>query len=167
MPNWCYNELRVSGRRALLEEFIERVKSDKVEFDFESVIPYPEEFRRADEAHEAWGTENAHIPWGERPPRPLDGYNQGGYDWCIQRWGTKWNSSGAVIDRRDRSVLISFQTAWSPPIPVIDALSRLFPELSLKLNYWEQGAGYKGVHHVKESLVLEQWEGSYKGNRGG
>lgn len=48
------------------------------------------------------------------------------YDWCRANWGTKWNAYDSNFDK-DGNV-IEFDTAWSCPIPVLDALAELCDE---------------------------------------
>ena len=49
------------------------------------------------------------------------------YEWCIKNWGTKWNSCETTIDDDEDDIVIDFDTAWSPPIPVLLALSKKYP----------------------------------------
>lgn len=41
MPNWCQNEITVSGDTEKVEEFMDFVKSDEQDFDFEKIVPLP------------------------------------------------------------------------------------------------------------------------------
>ena len=41
MPNWCENEIRVSGDTKKVKAFMKFVKSKDQDFDFEKVIPLP------------------------------------------------------------------------------------------------------------------------------
>lgn len=52
------------------------------------------------------------------------------YDWNVQHWGTKWNASGdqGVIVTGNRAVF-EFDTAWSAPEPIFDALAERYPAL--------------------------------------
>lgn len=43
------------------------------------------------------------------------------YDWSCDAWGTKWNAYDVYVD----DSTIEFDTAWSCPIPVLDALAKL------------------------------------------
>lgn len=174
MPNWCDNELYIKGPKAQVEDFLERVsthddeesKDEGSSFDFNKIVPYPEEYRLMDDAASKWEEEHRDIPWDERPPRPQDGYNLGGYEWCKDKWGTKWNASGVTLSRSRAGAKIKFETPWSPPVPVIAAASELFPDLEFTLKFWEGGAGYKGVALAKGGSVAEETS-SYTGSRGG
>ena len=166
MPNWCVNKLYVAGPKKQVEDFLSKVSSEDTLFDFSGIIPYPEEWALMDRAHRQWEVDNRDIPWGERPPRPKDGYNQGGYEWCNSNWGTKWNAGSIDLKRTTRGCTISFDTPWSPPSPVIVKASELFPKLTFTLKYWECGMGFKGTLWAQEGQTQED-ESSYSGHKGG
>lgn len=173
MPNWCECELRIKAKKALVDEILSSVEnkedcgpSEKLYFDFGQVIPYPDEYKLADAACKKWHDIFEHVPFSQRPPRPKDGYNSGGYDWCISNWGTKWNACNVHIARTTRGCTIRFTTAWSPPVPVIVALSEKFPDALFDLKYFEGGMGFQG-RAVYEAGHGCNDESEYRGRRGG
>ena len=89
---WCENDLAVEGPKEVIEEFL-KFAAGESPFDFEKFIPYPEEFQRLDEIAEAWLKEHAERPDYDWHSQPKDGFNSGGYDWCVANWGTKWPAS--------------------------------------------------------------------------
>jgi hypothetical protein len=114
--------------------------------------------------------------------RAIRAYQETGcYDWCEWRagtlanfysdghWGTKWNACyfDPLDNTTDQRAVIGFDTAWSPPVPVIMELSRQFPKLAFTLRYWECGCGFRGILRVKAGKVLYAANYDYKGNRGG
>lgn len=150
MPNWCSNNLHVEGPKESLDTFETLLKTGEGDLDFNLFIPYPKRYKALDdiakEVTEKLKKEAGnpyHIDWSKIPK---DGYNQGGYDWCISNWGTKWNACEASIDRTsDVSMSGWFDTAWSPPLGVLKAMSEKFPDLKFELNYSEEGMGFKGT----------------------
>jgi Ferredoxin-like domain in Api92-like protein len=60
-------------------------------------------------------------------------------DWCVEKWGTKWNSGDA--EQIDANT-IRFDTAWSPPIPVIVELAKRFPSEAIRLRWADEDFGY-------------------------
>lgn len=65
------------------------------------------------------------------------------YDWCVQNWGTKWNAYGYgedTIDYHDGDML-HFQTAWSAPHPVLEKLSKMFPDIELEHEWADEDIG--------------------------
>lgn len=98
-----------------------------------------------------------------------DGFNSGGYDWCVQNYGTKWGLCDVVlVEQTDKRLFYSTQTAWSPPTPIIIKMGELFNKLKFNLRYYEGGMGYKGVLKIEKGKVIEHKESNqYRGGRGG
>lgn len=64
-------------------------------------------------------------------------------DWSINNWGTKWNGYELELERKeDGTAKLRFQTAWSHPMPVIEALSAKFPEAEIQVSYADEDLGY-------------------------
>ena len=91
------------------------------------------------------------------------------YSWSIANWGTKWDASSPnrIDKREDGMACVRFDTAWSPPTPVIEVLGQQFPKLHLTLRYWEGGAAFKGRFVVRKGEVVDDQCGDYQGHRGG
>ena len=54
------------------------------------------------------------------------------YDWRRKFWGTKWDASEPELtDESDTEVAYQFLTASSVPVPVYEALSRMFPHVKI------------------------------------
>ena len=161
MPNWCENELEVRGKPEEITELLKAIKTEESNFDFNTVIPYPKEYADPDRLVRAWEKEHGkHCPY-------KDGYNQGGYEWCIANWGTKWNACDIGIDFIDGYAKIEFRTAWSPPVQIVEKLAQMFPTLELTLAFFECGAGFKGLFKVKSFTIIDEFTTDYNGNRGG
>ena len=63
------------------------------------------------------------------------------YSWRVKNWGTKWEGyDGRFND--DQSVF-NFDTAWSPPIPIIKRLAELTGQKFI-LEYIEEGMFFCG-----------------------
>ena len=58
------------------------------------------------------------------------------YDWRIQHWGTKWNCYECEDEGPRR---IAFLTAWAPPDPVFDELSRRYPQIEFTCYSVDEG----------------------------
>ena len=69
------------------------------------------------------------------------------YAWRCQNWGTKWDAYSMEIDDSDmpHGFEVTFETAWSPPEEVCNAIRDQFDDLSISWFYDEPGceiAGY-------------------------
>lgn len=87
------------------------------------------------------------------------GWSFGGFspmDWARSNWGTKWNGYDADFDLLDDGQ-VSFDTAWSHPYPVIEALSKKFPEESITVRHADEdfGSGV-GEYVILNGEIQEQ-----------
>jgi hypothetical protein len=119
--------------------------------------------------------------WRKKYGDKQDGYNSGGYEWCCENWGTKWSACRVELqEQNERCVHLAFDTAWTPPIPVIAALHKKFPEATLEIEYFECGVGFCGGatwyskldaedmgHEWEAGVPSLEWESKYRGSRGG
>ena len=69
------------------------------------------------------------------------------YNWRVQNWGTKWDCYSLEMDDTDmpHGFEVNFETAWSPPEEVCNAIRDQFDDQSLSWFYDEPGcelAGY-------------------------
>ena len=169
MPNYCECDLSIQGTEGDVVAFLEAMKYEDNLFSFNAVIPYPQRFASLDRAardfDKAAGCEYS-------IGRPRDGFNSGGYEWCKENWGTKWDAGDVSIYKRGNTQMVSFRTAWNPPLPVMEAMVKKFPTLELELNYFECGMEYCGTWYFRpkdeyDDEVVRQSRGEYAGSRGG
>jgi hypothetical protein len=65
------------------------------------------------------------------------------YSWNIANWGTKWNSYRFRL-LSDDPLEFSFETAWSFPWPVFEALAHEFPTLQFNCGTYEEMGSFTG-----------------------
>lgn len=63
------------------------------------------------------------------------------YDWRLKRWGTKWNNEPEDLMVNEKDASLRFLTAWSAPIPIVEELSRQYPELTLSISWADEDLG--------------------------
>lgn len=132
MPNWVYNKLLIENKEDYTSNILlEKFKDEESSFSFQKIIPRPLEFEEGDK-------------W---------------YDWNISNWGTKWNSNVHEINHTDNGVEIIFSTPWSPPLPVIEFLSKILSKSNLNLHYREeQGWGGEIKFTNGDLEVISEWD---------
>ena len=168
MPNECDNDFYVRGPTPDIQRFIEKhVVIDQdggAILDANSVIPYPDHFRELDrQAAVVWACPTA----GFKPPK--DGFNSGGYEWCVAMWGTKWGAyCGRQLKMKDfkcgRTWLkMRFYTAWEPfTEDFYQSLSILWPALTFENRFYERGMEFKGYRRFKNGERLHAEFGVYR-----
>ena len=60
------------------------------------------------------------------------------YEWRRDNWGTKWNSYNNIYDGGNT---LYCQTAWSTPAEAILNLSKMFPDVSIEMEYADEDIG--------------------------
>ena len=196
MPNWTENELTIVGSdiQKVLDAIGSETSEDEDAriFDFDRIIPYPQRFKDLDlrnreyqkkfyaieyEDPECTAKRTAlALEYGAEPCSPWlpDGFNSGGFEWTCDHWGTKWNAVRVKVKLYWKMssddlhhAFIKFDTAWSPPIPVIEKLAAMFPHNSFKLAYFEGGMGFCGKVRWEHGVELDHQQADYHGSRGG
>jgi len=170
MPNYCDNDLYVSGPEEALNEFYDfNTREGERLIDFNRYIPYPETFKKMDEAADISRVEQAQLIGTTQYVYVTDGFNSGGYEWRNRNWGTKWNtrSEDTTVERTDGVIFYNFDTAWAPPIPVVIAMSIKHPKLTFRIEYFERGMAFQGVFEVTNGITVVDEENEYDGERGG
>lgn len=147
MPNWCHNTLYVTGPNDQVREFAAAAKSDKQPLSFDRIVPLGE--------------------WD--------------YDLAIERWGTKWDARfpddgivlalggedadlsasrpSTIIESDQKATAVyRFDTAWSPPIGVIERAAELYPTLRFSLTYGEPGNDFAGRIVYENGTMLADEE---------
>lgn len=140
MPNWCSNNITISHPdSAKLEALAEAVREGKF---CNHVIPVPDDLqivagRVGDPAEQA--------ELERKTAENVQKYGAGNwYDFCVSRWGTKWDVDPYESDTRveDGVLQFGFDSAWAPPIGIYEEL--IEQGYDVVAYYYEPGMAYVG-----------------------
>ena len=141
MPNWCNNTVEIRHEDpVMLERVRTAFNNGALLAEF---IPVPEELQiTAGRTNNP--DENQKIVDAEESNREKYGYSNW-YDFCVNEWGTKWDvgGDGAVPHDIDGGIMISFDSAWSPPIAAYEKLTEMGFEI--RAFYHESGMCFAGI----------------------
>lgn len=160
MANWCENRLLITGQGQGLDIFAEYAESksgDNELLSANAFVPYPEKFEELDRISDDYKEKHPDDYAG----CPADGYNQDGYEWCCENWGTKCDFCVVNRTRIETVLEYVFDTAWSPPRPAILAMGKMFPALNFRLDYCEPGNGFQGVFIVSGGKIVKDETSDY------
>ena len=152
MPNWTANLLTIRGSQSEVAAFLAKAKSGKSDFSFGAFLPQPEGLYQG-----AVGHDSPKFNW---------------YNWNSENWGTKWDACDVDIQAGDTSVLlqlaaaaedteptseaiIRFNSAWSHPAPVLEAICYQHPELNITCDFHHEGGSGGGTIFLKDGVVIE------------
>lgn len=126
MPNWCSNEITISGEEAELALLAQQLQANE-ETIMERLVPQPEGL-----ADGAW------------------------YQWCLDNWGTKWDMCELAGDYDVGYISLVYETAWAPNVPFWETISAQYPGLHMVHHYKETGMCYMGVATYQEGTCNDQ-----------
>lgn len=128
MPNWCTCELEIEGDRESIERLLNAaLPTDDIDTGTSFSL---EKF----------------IPMPVNTPDVRA--------WREENWGTKWDIN-ATLDDQGEIVFFKFDSAWSPPIPVIEKISKDYPSLSFLLTFEEPNMDFFGIGKFQNGLQKE------------
>jgi hypothetical protein len=143
MPNWCDNQVTITGPNKIIDKIEKIVKEEKDSgglLDF--FHPMPEGLRDTT----ADGSDNKELI-------KKYGYSDW-YGWACDNWSTKWDISEFYgVDRQylteqsegESTISFAFSSAWSPPTGAYENFLAENEECSLKAYYYEGGCDFMGI----------------------
>ena len=139
MPNWCNNVATLRANKARIDAVVAGAAGDGV---LQALIPVPEELRDTTAGSFGDADKQAALESQEAANLAKYGYKNW-YDYCVNEWGTKWDLCDVTVDRTDdETVVLSFETAWSPPIEAYEKLMGL--GFAIEAFYYEPGMCFAG-----------------------
>jgi hypothetical protein len=149
MPNWCDNNLTVTGDAESLQKFLAAItNADESITILKNLVPFPTELEGKDILDKEGNV------FGKA-------FTDDGYSWCLRNWGTKWGDCETQITVNGDYLVIRYETAWSPALEGLEQVSLLFPTLTFQTDWVEEGMqsigaasfqnGNGSVHDVPDS----------------
>ena len=135
MPNWCDNQITITGPYSVIDKIEKIVKEEK---DGDGLLnfmsPMPKELD---------GT-TAPSSSADKPQPMIEGFDNW-YDWRCENWSTKWDVNEFYgVDRTPDTISFGFSSAWSPPIGAYEKFLADNEDCSLKAYYYEGGCDFMG-----------------------
>ena len=143
MPNWCDNQVTITGSKSVIDKIEKIVKEEK---DGNGLLnffyPMPKELEDTTSPSSS----------ANKPQPMVDGFDNW-YDWRCENWSTKWDVSEFYgVDRQylteqsegESTISFGFSSAWSPPIGAYENFLAKNEDCSLKAYYYEGGCDFMG-----------------------
>lgn len=155
MPNWCTNNIIIQGSSEDVDFMLNAIKDeqDRSPISLNSIIKMPEALQgTAPQKDEEIAEENiklyGHSDW---------------YNWRVTNWGTKWDVQANIVYDRTminlpgyRTVQISFDSAWSPPIEAINVMAKRFPNVKILHTFDERGVDFSGWRYYDSGEIADE-----------
>ena len=143
MPNWCDNQVTITGPNSVIDKIEKIVKEDDSHKNnglLNFFHPMPKELE---------GTTSPSSS-ADKPQPMIEGFDCW-YDWRVEKWSTKWEvcefygvdkQADALIGHS--TISFGFSSAWAPPIGAYEQFLVDNEDCSLKAYYYEGGCDFMG-----------------------
>jgi hypothetical protein len=139
MPNWCANVLKISHTETgAMQQLVAAVNNRQL---CEFAKPVPPDLQIT-AGFMGDGEEQRLLEQKEAANLERYGYKNW-YDFCVNEWGTKWDVDVDEPVELADSITINFDSAWSPPLGVYEAL--LERGYTVEAYFYESGMGFAGI----------------------
>ena len=144
MPNWCDNQLSITGPNSVIDKIEEIVKAEDTHENkglLHFFHPMPKQLE---------GTTSPSSS-ADKPQPMVEGFDNW-YDTRVENWSTKWEVCEFYgVDRQhlndsldESTISFAFSSAWSPPIGAYEQFLADNDNCSLKSYYYEGGCDFMG-----------------------
>ena len=145
MPNWCDNQLSITGPNSVIDKIEKIVKADDTHENtglLHFFHPMPKELE---------GTTSPSSS-AKKPQPMIEGFDCW-YDWRCNNWGTKWEVYEFYgVDRQyhseqnegESTISFGFSSAWAPPIHAYEKFLENNSDCSVRAFYYEGGCDFMG-----------------------
>ena len=175
MPNYVRHNVVIRGNKEDIARCYEQITKGEDGFSFNNIIPMPESLHVtsgsisyiAEKWAKASEQERKEIE-AKKTDKEMAQIHQIAdniakygyptwYEWCIDKWGTKWDACEADCDCYEETITITFDTAWSTPMPIFMELSRQYPNLTIYVEYADEDLGCNcGTYTISNGQILEK-----------
>ena len=135
MPNWCDNQITITGPNSVIDK-IEKIVKEEKETDglLNFFHPMPKQLEDTTSPSSS----------ADKPQPMVEGFDCW-YDWRVEKWSTKWEVCEFYgVNRQGDTISFGFSSAWSPPIGAYEQFLVDNEDCSLKALYYEGGCDFMG-----------------------
>ena len=152
MPNWCDNQLSITGPNSVIDKIEKIVKEESNNAEnglLQFFHPMPKELLDT----EAGPIAKTKAEKNARQSRKLEFGAENWYDWRVNNWGTKWEVNEFYgVDRQhindsldESTISFGFSSAWSPPINAYEKFLEDNSDCFIRAYYYEGGCDFMGL----------------------
>ena len=140
MPNWCNNNISISGPTDTIRQLWETANQEGSGL-LGAMAPSPQELK---------DTSSPSVDSDERQAELFEKYGSNNwYDWSVSNWSTKWDvdlEGLEFTDNGDGTGVIEgwFDSAWAPPIGAYELFCESNPDCDIEASYYEGGMDFGG-----------------------
>ena len=145
MPNYCNNNIVITGPNSVIDKIEKIANGDKGDL-LQYFYPMPKELNDTVAGPEP-KTKKEKL---EKARLQVEYGASNWYDWRVENWGTKWVIMEFYIITRkeigedESEIELGFDTAWAPALGAYEKFIDENSNCSLKAYYYEPGCDFMG-----------------------
>ena len=145
MPNYCNNNIVITGPNSVIDKIEKIANGDKGDL-LQYFYPMPKELNDTVAGPEP-KTKKEKL---EKRRLQVEYGASNWYDWRVENWGTKWdimefyNITRKEIGEDESEIELGFDTAWAPALGAYEKFIDENSNCSLKAYYYEPGCDFMG-----------------------
>lgn len=148
MTNHVAHKFTITGNEKDIQTFIDECFDTENQFNFNTLIPMPEILKNTIRGNtSAMQTEEYKAK--EKEAIETTGHNNW-HSWRLEHWETKWGAYSTDYENHGDLIELEFDTAWSCPKPIFEALSKKFPTLIFKGYALDEGFCFGAVISIEK-----------------
>jgi len=143
MPNWCDNQITITGPNSVIDKIEKIVKEeDDKNGLLQFMCPMPKQLQDTTSPSSS----------ADKPQPMVDGFDNW-YDWRVENWSTKWDVNEFYgVDRQhlndsldESTISFAFSSAWAPPIGAYEKFLENNSDCFIRAYYYEGGCDFMGL----------------------
>ena len=133
MPNWCNNNITITGPKKVIDKIEKITKKDKPGL-LNYFHPMPKGLRDT-------------TADGSKDKAMIKKYGYSSwYDWAVDNWSTKWDlCEFHGIEKHDYGISFGFDSAWAPPLGAYEHFINENSNVTIRATYFEGGCDFMGI----------------------
>ena len=152
MPNWCNNNISITGPNSVIDKIEKIVKEESNNAEnglLQFFHPMPAELKDTTAPAPNKTAKDKKIAKARKLEFGADSW----YDWRVNNWSTKWELCEFYgVDRQyhteqnegESTITFGFDSAWAPPIGAYEKFLENNSDCSVRAFYYEGGCDFMG-----------------------
>jgi len=165
MPNWCNNNITITGPKKIIDKIEKIVKNEKYEKPEDGLLEYFYPMPKGLRDTTADGSK-------DKAMIKKHGFSNW-YDWAVENWSTKWDIhefygverwDGIEFEEGTGKITFGFESAWAPPIGAYQKFIEDNSNVTIRATYYEGGCDFMGIWDNGDDLCYSISEIAPKGS---
>ena len=148
MPNWCDNQITITGPNKIIDKIDKIVAEEGSEGRLLQYFhPMPKELNDTTSPAPNKTAKEKKVIKARKLKFGADSW----YDWCVNNWSTKWDVCEFYSIRRielgidESEISFGFDSAWAPPLGAYEKFIEDNSNVTIRATYFEGGCDFMGI----------------------